>query len=145
MTHDKQTPRTLIFAAGTTGGLISAITAEIVLGHFGLDLAAVWREVFASRAAQMHSAVAWWLIAGFSFVGGLLIAAFARYFSANWCRLRLPRWIGGAVVVGALTWVGHLASAPSGLAPGPNVVVGLGVMLASVLLSMLGAFFIVRH
>jgi hypothetical protein len=146
MAQDKQPyPRTLIFAAGTTGGILVALTAQIVLVRFGLDLAAVWRELFVSRAAQMRSAFAWWIVAGFSFLGGFLIAAFAKYFSAHWWRLRVVRWIGGAIVVGALAVVGHLASAPTGLAPAPNVVVGVTVIAASTLLAMLGAFFIVRR
>lgn len=146
MAHDKQPyPRTLIFAAGTTGGLLVALTAQIVLVRFGLDLASVWRELFASRAAQMRSAFAWWIVAGFSFLGGFLIAAFVKYFSAHWWRLRVVRWIGGTIVVAGLTMVGHQASAPTGLAPAPNIVVGMTVIVTSALLAMLGAFFIVRR
>lgn len=146
MVQDKQPyPRTLIFAAGATGGLLVGLAAQIVLVRFGLDLGAVWRELFASRAAQTRSAFAWWIVAGFSFLAGFLIAAFVSYFSTNWWRLRVVRWIAGAVAVAGLAAVGHQASAPTGLAPAPNVVVGVTVIVTSTLLAMLGAFFIVRR
>lgn len=138
-------PRTLIFGAGVTGGVLLALSAQVILVHMGLDLGAVWRELFVTRAAQMRSAFAWWLVAGFSFGGGFVIAAFAKFMSTNWWRFRALRWLGAALLVAALTKIGQLSGAPSGLTAAGNVVVGVAALALSGLLAMLGAFFVVRR
>jgi hypothetical protein len=146
MAQDKQTfPRTLIFGAGVTGGVLLAIVAQVLLGRLGLDLAAVWRELFPTRAAQMRSAFAWWLVAGISFLGGLAFAAFVKYFSGNWWQLRVVRWVAAALLVGGLAEVGRVSAEPSGLAASANVLVNLAVLVLSGVLAMLGAYFVVRR
>lgn len=145
MLEEKQkTPRILVVGAAMSAGLLVAIAAQTALAQFGLDLGAVWRGL-APRAAQLRAAFAWWLIAGVAFVAGFLFAALARYLLANPTRFVLLRWLGGAAVIAVLVLVGRQAVAPSGLPPVASVLIGVAILLLAGMLSLLGAFFVVRR
>jgi hypothetical protein len=146
MPDDKQTiSRALILGVALISGMLLSIAAQALLAHLGLDLGAVWRGLRAPQAAQLRAAFAWWLIAGISFVAGFVIAALAKYFSAHPIRSPRLRWLAGAAAVAALTVIGQQATAPSGLSPAASVGIGLAVMCLAGVLSLLGAFFVVRR
>jgi hypothetical protein len=140
----QKTPRVLVVAAAMSAGLLIAIAAQAALAQFGLDLGAVWRGL-APRAAQLRAAFAWWLIAGVSFVAGFLFAALAKYLFAHPNRFVALRWLGGAAVIAGLVLVGRQAVAPSGLPPAASVLIGVAVLVLAGMLSLLGAFFVVRR
>jgi hypothetical protein len=66
------TPRTLIFGAAMTSGMLLALAAHILTTGFGIGLGSVWRTLFTSSADQLRSALGWWIIAGAGFAGSFL-------------------------------------------------------------------------
>ena len=146
MTDEKQpVPRLFILGVALVSGMLLSVAAQVALARLGLDLDAVWRGLRGTQATQLRAAFAWWLIAGISFVGGFVIAALAKYFSAYPVRSPGVRWVAGAIAVVALTLVAHQATARSGLSPAASVGIGLSVQCFAGMLSLLGAFFVVRR
>ena len=146
MPNDQQSyPRLFVLGVTLISGVCLSVAAQAVLVHLGLDLGAVWRGLRAPQTAQLRAAFAWWLIAGISFVAGFLIAVVSKYLAAHPVHSRAVRWIAGAAAVVALTLIGHQAAAPPGLSPGASVGIGLSVMCLAGVLSLLGAYFVVRR
>lgn len=145
ITNEKQpVPRLFILGVALVSGMLLSVAAQVALARLGLDLDAVWRGVRGPQA-QLRAALAWWLIAGISFLGGFVIAALAKYFSRYPVRSAGVRWVSGAIAVAALTLVAHEATARSGLPPAASVGIGISVQCLAGVLSMLGAFFVVRR
>ncbi len=145
MQYDRQSvSRMFIIAAAMSGGVLLAVTAQTALAQLGLDLGAVWREL-GPKADQLRAAFAWWLIAGICFVGGFLIAALAKYLLANPTSLIWLRWLAAAAAVAGLTIIAKKAVAPSDLRPIATVVLGVSVLCLAGVVSLLGAFFVVRR
>ncbi len=145
MPYDRQSvSRIFIIAAAMGGGILLAVTAQTVLAKLDLDLGAVWREL-GPKAGHLRAAFAWWLIAGICFIGGFVIAALAKYLLAHPTSLVWLRWIAGAAIVAGLTVVGRKAVAPPDLRPMASVVLGLSVLCLAGVVSLLGAFFVVRR
>jgi hypothetical protein len=138
-------PRLFILGVALISGVCLSVAAQVALVHFGLDLGAVWRGLGGPRASQMRAAFAWWLIAGISFVAGLLIAVVSKYLTAHPVHSHTVRWLAGAATVVALTLIGHQAAPPPGLSPAASVGIGLAVMCVAGILSLLGAYFVVRR
>lgn len=146
MPNDQQSnPRLFVLGVALVSGVCLSVAAQVALVHFGLDLGAVWRGLRGPQASQMRAAFAWWLIAGVSFVAGLLIAVLAKYLTAHPVHSPTIRWLAGAAAVVALTLIGHQAAPPPGLSPGASVGIGLAVMCVAGILSTLGAYFVVRR
>lgn len=146
MPHDQQSyPRLFVLGVALISGVCLSVAAQVVLAHFGLDLGAVWRGLRGPQTAQMRAAFAWWLIAGISFVAGSLIAVLSKYLAAHPVHSQTIRWLAGAAAVVALTLIGHQAAAPPGLPPAASVGIGLAVMCLAGILSLLGAYFVVRR
>src|ERR1700736_158908 len=45
--------RTLSFASGTIGGFLVAVSAQVMLGHMNVEMAAMWHDLLASSAIQI--------------------------------------------------------------------------------------------
>jgi hypothetical protein len=138
--------RTLVLGAAISGGVVLAIVAQVILAQLGLDIATIWHAVKVPRAAQLRAAMAWWLIAGITFMAGFAIAALVRYLVAN--PGRIPgwvAWVGGLVAVAGLTLVGGKATASNELGAFASVTTGVAVLVAGGALSLLGAFFAMRR
>ncbi|RAI35909.1 hypothetical protein [Rhodoplanes roseus] len=138
-------PRVLILCIAVTGGVMTAVVAQLALARFGLDLGAAWRALLGARTGQLRSAFAWWAIALASFASGFLIAAVAGWIGRTESRIAPLCWIGGLALVAGLAPVGHAAVQPSGLGPGANAALGIAVLTVAGLLSLLGAYFATRR
>ncbi|MGZ9073559.1 MAG: hypothetical protein ACXW3G_11755 [Rhodoplanes sp.] len=145
--HDEKQPTSRAFILGVAliSGVLLSVATQAVLAHLGLDLGGLWRGLRGPQATQLRAAFAWWLIAGISFVAGLVIAALAKFLSAHPIRSGSVQWLAGAAAVVLLTIVARQATAPSGLSPAAIVGIGLSVMCVAGILSLLGAFFVVRR
>ncbi len=110
-------PRALLYGAGITCGVLAAMAVQIVLSRMGIELAGVWRDLFSSRALQLRSAGAWWLIAGSALVVSALVSAILHRLPLPWHRFRALRWLLGAGIVLALAEIGHSASLIRAAAP----------------------------
>jgi hypothetical protein len=148
---DEQLPsvRTLAFATGTIGGFLIAVSAQVLLGHTNVELAAMWHDLLIGSPVQIRSAFAWWLIAGTALIGGFLCAAVTRFLLTNWWPLRVLRWILGAAIVAGLGVVGHVASEvasdPAELDSAAYMAANLSGMVASLITASVGAFFAARR
>jgi hypothetical protein len=133
--------RTLSFASGTIGGFLVAVSAQVMLGHMNVEMAAMWHDLLASSAIQIRSALLWWVLAGTALVGGFVAAAVARFLLTNWWPLRLLRWVLGAAIVAGLGAVGHVASQPPEIDSAAYVAANLSSIAASLLAASVGASF----
>ena len=95
-----EVPRALVLVTATTCGVLAAIAAQIVLAQRGIELAGVWREVVAARGFHLRAAGAWWMMAASALLVGAAVAGALSRFPLPWLRLRLLRWIAGAILVG---------------------------------------------
>lgn len=138
-------PRLFILGLALVGGMLLSVVAQVALMHFGLDLGALWRSMSIPRSAQLRAAFAWWLIAGITFVGGFVIGALTKYFSAHPISSNRVRWAAGVAMTAIFVYVAHEAVAPTGLSPAASVGIGLAVQCLSGVLALLGAFFVVRR
>lgn len=138
-------PGVLLYGTATIVGVLAAMSAQIMLGHFGIELAGVWRDLFSTQALQLRSAGAWWLIAGSGLVAGAAVAAGLSRMPLPWRRFRLLRWVLGGAVVFALAEVGHAASLPGGRGTGAHVAASLVVLSVAALMAMCGAYFTARR
>lgn len=146
MPNDHQSyPRLFVLGVALISGVCLSVAAQIALVHFGLDLGAIWRGLRGPQASQLRAAFAWWLIAGISFVAGFLIAVLSKYLTVHPVHSQTIRWLAGAAAVVALTLIGHQAAPPPGLSPAASVGIGLAVMCVAGILSLLGAYFVVRR
>jgi hypothetical protein len=138
-------PRALLYGIAVTCGVLTAMAAQIVLSHFGIELAGVWRDVFSSRALQLRSAGAWWLIAGSALVASALVAAVLNRLPLPWHRFRRLRWLTGGVVVLVLAEIGHAATRAGGRGTGAHVAASLAALCVATLMGLFGAYFTVRR
>jgi len=134
-----------VLGVALVGGMCLSVAAQAVLTHLGLDLGAVWRGLRGPQAAQLRAAFAWWLIAGVSFLAGAIIAVLSKYLFAHPIDSHGIRWVAGIAGFAALTLIAHQAAVPSGLSPAASVGIGLAVMCLAGVLSLLGAYFVVRR
>lgn len=126
-------------------GVLLAVVVKVALARLGLDLGTLWQSVTAPHASQLRAAVAWWLIAGISFIAGFVIGALTKYLMANPNRFNALRWLGAAMIVALLVVVGREAVAPSASKPLLNVTIGVALLCLAGVLSLLGAYFTVRR
>jgi hypothetical protein len=145
MQDDQRPVRVLALATGMIGGLLTALTVQIVLGRTNIEIWAAWHDLFVTATAQLRSALAWWLIAGTALVAGFIAAALARFLMTNWWPLRWLRWIVGAGAVAGLAAIGRVAVEPTALDAGTFVAANLASMTVSLATACLGAFFAARR
>src|SRR5262245_34890933 len=100
-----EVPHSLVLIVATTCGVLAAIAAQIVLAQRGIELAGVWRELLSARGVQLRAAGAWWIMAASALLAGALVAGALSRFPLPWLGLRVPRWIVGAALVGALAHI----------------------------------------
>ncbi len=138
-------PRALLYGTAVTCGVLTAMAVQILLSHIGIELAGVWRDLFATRALQLRSAGAWWLIAGSALVASALVAAVLNRLPLPWHRFRALRWLlaGGLVLV--LAEIGHAAPRTSGRGTGAHVAASLAALCVATLMGLFGAYFTVRR
>jgi hypothetical protein len=135
----------LAIATGTIGGVLIAVSAQVLLGRVNLEVVSVWHDLLAHSAMQIRSAVAWWLIVAAALAGGFVTSAATRYLLLNWWPLRWLRWIAGAAIVAGLGVIGHMAGEASGPDAVAQVAAGFTSMIVSLVGAMIGAFFAARR
>jgi hypothetical protein len=143
--HRTYLPWALTLATGVTCGVLAAMAALIALGHGGIELAAVWRELLSARAPQLRSAGAWWLMAASAFLVGAAVAGVLSRLPLPWLAFRLPRWIAGAALVFALAHVGHSAAVKSAGGVAMHVATSFAALCAAALMALFGAYFAARR
>jgi hypothetical protein len=143
--HRTELPRTLALATAVICGMLAAIVTQVLLARRGIELAGVWRDLFAARGLQLRAAGAWWAMVASAFIAGATVAAVISRFPLPWQRLRTLRWVAGAGVVFALAHVGHSASLKAGGGLGMHVAASLAALLAAALMALFGAYFAARR
>jgi hypothetical protein len=138
-------PRVLVFGTSVTCGVLAAMSVQILLGRAGIDLTAVWHNLFAAQALQSRSAAAVWLFAGAALVVSAIVAAALSRYSLPWVRFRLLRWLAGAAIVAGLAEIARSAGTASEGSAGTQLAVGLAAFALATVMAMLGAFFTVRR
>jgi hypothetical protein len=138
-------PRTLVYAAAMTCGVLAALALQIYLNRAGYDLVGLWGSPLSAKALQLRTTGPWWATASLAFlVSGAVATALSRL-PLPWRRFRLLRWIAGAGVVYLLADVGHSATVPEGVAAGTSVAASLGALALAALMSLCGAYFTVHR
>lgn len=141
-----EVPRALAFGAGIVAGLLTAMVVQVLLGHGGVELGGLWRNMLSAQALQWRSAGVWWLIAGTALLTGALVAGILSRLSLPWIRFRLLRWVIGAAVVAGLAEVGHVSTETAGHATiGAHAGTTLAALCAAGLMAMFGAYFAVKR
>jgi hypothetical protein len=142
--HYTDLPRPLVYAAAMTCGVLAAMAVQIMLSRAGIELAAVWNNLFSNNAPQLRSAGTWWLMVGSAFLVSAAVAGSLSRLPWPWYRFRLVRWILAAAVVFALADIGH-ASATTTHSLQVQVAVSLVTLGAAAFMALFGAFFAVRR
>lgn len=147
MQHSKrELPGILIYSAAITVGVLAALAAQIWFTHAGYDPVGMWQDLLSSRSLRLQAAGPWWVMAGAAFIASGATAGALSRLALPWRRLRIVRWILGALLVFALAHVGHsAASAITGARPGTQVAISLGALCAAAMMALLGAFLTARR
>lgn len=135
-------PRRLILAAALMGGLLLALAVHMIVQRLGLDMGGLWRANGAG-GPRASSALAWWLIAGFGFVGGY-VTAHLMASAASGQISRPMRQFLIAIAVLLLAAAGQAASAPSKIPTLAGVLTGLAAIVLGTLMAFCGAHFALR-
>jgi len=138
-------PRVLLYGTAVICGVLTAMAVQILLSRSGIELAGVWRDLFSTRALQLRSAGAWWLIAGSALVASALVAAALNRLPLPWHRFRTLRWLLGGATVLVLAEIGHAAARAGGRGTGAHVAASLTALCVATLMGLLGAYFTVRR
>jgi hypothetical protein len=141
-------PRVAIYTTGVTCGVLAAIAVEIVMSNVGIELSGVWRNLISTRALQVRSAGAWWLMAGSAFMVSAVVVALMSRFPLPWRRFRAFRWLLSTGVVFMLAEIGHMASTvtrPDIRSAGTHVAVSLAALGSAALIALFGGYFAVKR
>jgi hypothetical protein len=133
----------LTFTTALTCGVMAALALQIYLSRSGFDLAMLWENVLAN-ARQLRTTGPWWATAGLAFATGGAVAAALTRSRRPFRRLRLLRWTAGAILVLALAYVGHSASAPEA-GTGVTVAARLAGLGLAAVMAAVGAAFAMRR
>jgi hypothetical protein len=132
-----------IFAAAVMSGMASALATHVALADYGIELAGVWRSLFASNNVQLRSAVAWWTIVFVAFIGGFVVAFVMSRF--DWLYLRFLRgWLLALVVLG-LGALAHDLPRAEGIAASAYAFSTAAALVVAFLMASFGAYFALRR
>src|SRR5215510_15756067 len=84
------------------------------------------------------------VLAGAAFVVSAVVAAALSRLPLPWHRLRVLRWLAGAVVVFALAEVGHIAAITGGHGGGAHTAMSLAALAVAALVALFAAYFATR-
>jgi hypothetical protein len=143
--HRTDLPRPLALATGIVCGVLAAMVAQILLSRRGIDLAAVWRDLIATRGLHLRAAGAWWIMAASALLVGAVVAAVVSRCPLPWLSFRALRWIAGMALVFGLAHVGHSAAIKAGGSIGSHVGASFAALLAAALMALFGAYFAARR
>jgi hypothetical protein len=138
-------PPALVYVTALVCGMLAAMVVEGLLGHSGIALAELWRDLGSADTPQMRSAGAWWLVVGSAFVVGAVTAAALSRLPLPWRQFRLLRWVLGAGLVFALAEAGHIAGETAVHSAGRHAAVTLVALCAVALMSLFGAYFAAKR
>jgi hypothetical protein len=139
-------PRPAVYATAVVCGVLTAIVVQIILGHAGVELSDVWRNLLSGQSLQLRSAGPWWAMAGAAFLMGAVVAAALSRLPLPWLSFRLIRWILGAAIVFALAEVGHMSGETAGEhADGAHVGLTFGALISAGLTALFGAYFAAKR
>src|SRR4029453_517302 len=77
----REQPRLLIFGAAVTCGILIALAAQVLSVRLGLDVSLAGLSL-AGGGTRLKSALAWWLVAGSTFVGSFVAALLLKHAKA---------------------------------------------------------------
>jgi hypothetical protein len=138
-------PWALAISTGVACGVLAAIAALILLSRNGIDLAGIWRALLSTKALQLRSAGAWWMMAASAFLVGALVAGALRRLPWPWIKFRGLRWIAGTILVFGLAEIGHSAGMESKSGIGLHVTASFAALCAATLMALFGAYFATRQ
>jgi hypothetical protein len=138
-------PATLVYGTALTCGVLAAMAVQIQLSRSGFDFLELWHNLFSGGAMQLRTAGPWWAMAGVAFVVSGAVAVALSRVAPPWHRLRLLRWLAGAVVVLLLADIGHQASALPPAEAAAQTSVSLAVLVIAAIMSLCGAYFTARR
>ena len=132
-------PPTLVHATALTCGVLAALAMQIYLARFGFDVVTIWESLTSGRGLQLRTAGPWWAMAGTAFIVSGAIAAALSRLPLPWHRLRLLRWMAGAIIVFVLADIAHSATTHG--SAGANLAATLAALGMATLMALLGAVF----
>ncbi len=142
----RELPRTLIYSAAITTGVLAALAVQIWFTRAGYAPAGIWQDLFSSRTLQLRAAGPWWAMSGAAFIASGATAAALSRLPLPWRRLRAIRWLLATLLVFGLAHVGHsTASAAIDAQAGMHVAVSLGALCVAAVMALLGAFLTARR
>jgi hypothetical protein len=135
-------PRSLIFMAAITCGVMVALALQIYLRRLGYDVVG-----FSQNPQSAKALAPWWSIAGVAFVASGATAWALSRAPLPWRRFRLLRWLAAAAIV---LWLAEIDHPTPGAGvpianPGMQVAANLGVLVLAALMAVFGAYFTVRR
>jgi hypothetical protein len=135
----------LIFGAAVTCGTFAALAAHILLRGAGIELAAMWRHLAPSNAAEMNAALGWWATAGAGLVGSWIAVVVLKGKPIVRRRVRFLRWLLAAAVVGALAGIGHSGAAPASVAAIHKVAGSFAALALGAVMALCGTHFAMKR
>jgi hypothetical protein len=132
-----------VFAVAILSGVLIAMITQILLARSGIELAGVWRNLFAANQPQLRSALAWWATAGAAFIGGFAVAFVMS--RIEWLYLRSLRGWLAAVLVIALAVLARDIPAAEGVAIGVYLGASAAAIVVSAFMAGFGSYFALRR
>ena len=137
----RELPGVLIYLVALTAGVLAALAVQMWFTAAGYDPASVWQDLVSSKRLDLRAAGPWWAMAGAAFIASGATAAALSRLPLPWRRLRMVRWILGALLVFGLAHIGHSGAAAAESAHlGTQLAVNLGALLVAAVLAIIGAF-----
>lgn len=132
-----------VFAVAVMGGVLVAMLTQILLARSGIELAGVWRNLFAANQPQLRSALAWWATAGAAFIAGFAIAFVMS--RVEWLYLRWLRgWLAAALVI-ALAVLARDVPTADGIAIGIYLSASVAAIVVAAFMACFGSYFALRR
>jgi hypothetical protein len=127
-----------------TGGVLLAMTLQVLLSARGMQTSDLWRDMIAGNPLSLRAALVWWIIAGSALVAGAAIARPLAQFAPPWRRNRTLRWIVGAAILFGLAHVGHSAVLPEGVSALVYLMATTTAIVIAAVMATIGAVFALR-
>jgi len=131
--------RLLTLMSAMTGGVVTAMVVQIMLGRRGIALTGV--HLSAGAGGHFRAALAWWAMAGAAFLASFVIGAVMSRIS--WLYLRSLRAPAAAALVLALASVSQGAPVPAETAAA-HALATLAAIVVAMMMAGFGAYFAVR-
>jgi hypothetical protein len=138
-------PRTLLFTAAMTGGVLVALAVHIITSRLGMGLGSPWRELFPTPGDQLRSALAWWLIAAAAGVASFIAAMLLTDPPARTRWRTIVEWGVGGAFLFLLVGSQHYGTGEVGIPTKIKLLAGLTALTLGAVMAFCGTFFALRR